>query len=76
VGALNGHQGNEITEQSKNSMPLKILHIVGARPQFIKYSPVSRALEAFHATVDKPINSVLVHSGQHYDYTMSRVFFD
>ena len=57
-------------------MPLKVLHIVGARPQFIKYSPVSRALKAFHATVDKPINTVLVHSGQHYDYTMSRVFFD
>jgi UDP-N-acetylglucosamine 2-epimerase len=57
-------------------MPLKVLHIVGARPQFIKYSPISRALQAFRATVDKPINTVLVHSGQHYDYAMSRVFFD
>ncbi len=57
-------------------MPLKVLHIVGARPQFIKYSPVSRALKAFHATADKPMNTVLVHSGQHYDYTMSKVFFD
>jgi UDP-GlcNAc3NAcA epimerase len=57
-------------------MTLKILHIIGARPQFIKYSPVSRALKAFQATVDKTINNVLVHSGQHYDYSMSKVFFD
>ncbi len=57
-------------------MPLKILHIVGARPQFIKYSPISRSLKALHAAGDAPMNTVLVHSGQHYDYTMSRVFFD
>jgi UDP-N-acetylglucosamine 2-epimerase len=49
---------------------VKVLTVVGARPQFIKAAPVSRALrEAGH-------EEVLVHTGQHYDYGMSRVFFD
>jgi UDP-N-acetylglucosamine 2-epimerase len=55
---------------------MKLLQIVGARPQFVKYSPVSRALKALNATLSEPIENVLVHSGQHYDYNMSKVFFD
>lgn len=55
---------------------MKLLQIVGARPQFVKYSPVSRALRAFNATQREPIQNILVHSGQHYDYNMSKVFFD
>ena len=44
--------------------------VVGARPQFIKAGPVSRALrEGGH-------EEFLVHTGQHYDYGMSQVFFD
>lgn len=48
---------------------LKIISIVGARPQFIKAAPVCRALRAEH-------DELLVHSGQHYDYAMSDVFFE
>jgi len=48
---------------------LTIISVVGARPQFIKAAPVCRALRAAH-------DEVLVHSGQHYDYEMSDVFFD
>lgn len=55
---------------------MKLLHIVGARPQFVKYSPVSRALKAFNTTLSEPMENALVHSGQHYDYNMSKVFFD
>ena len=45
-----------------------IVSIVGARPQFIKAAPVSRAL-APH------FNEVMIHTGQHYDYEMSDLFF-
>ena len=47
---------------------MKILSVVGARPQFIKAAPVHRALAASH-------DVVLVHTGQHYDDNMSGVFF-
>ena len=48
---------------------MRIVSIVGARPQFIKAAPVSRALRAQH-------KEILVHSGQHYDAAMSDVFFE
>lgn len=49
---------------------MRILTVVGARPQFIKCSPVSKALrEAGHT-------EVLLHTGQHYDHGMSQIFFD
>ena len=48
---------------------MKVLSIVGARPQFIKAAPVGKALWAAGHT------EVLVHTGQHYDAEMSAVFF-
>lgn len=48
---------------------MKVMTVVGARPQFIKAGPVSRVLRARH-------QEVLVHTGQHYDETMSERFFD
>lgn len=50
---------------------MKIVTIVGARPQFIKCSALSRLTRA-HPRVEE----VLVHTGQHYDSTMSDVFFE
>lgn len=48
---------------------MKIVTIVGARPQFIKAAAVSRKLQGRH-------EEILVHTGQHYDYEMSGIFFD
>lgn len=49
---------------------MNILTIVGARPQFIKASVVSRRLQAWG------IQEAILHTGQHYDDEMSRVFFE
>lgn len=48
---------------------MKILHIVGARPQFVKAAMVSRAW-------NNPAREFLLHTGQHYSPEMSRLFFD
>lgn len=50
---------------------LKIIHVVGARPNFMKVAPVMGALAECG-----DVSQVLVHTGQHYDANMSRVFFD
>src|SRR3989442_2384303 len=56
---------------------MKLLTVVGARPQFIKAAVLSRALPAFNASRhrDYQIQEVMVHTGQHYDDNMSAVFF-
>ncbi|HWR34478.1 MAG TPA: UDP-N-acetylglucosamine 2-epimerase (non-hydrolyzing) [Clostridia bacterium] len=49
---------------------MRLLHVVGARPNFMKVSPVWRALSTRNG-----VEQVLVHTGQHYDVNMSGVFF-
>src|SRR3954469_13142199 len=49
---------------------MKILHVVGARPNFMKIAPVMKAVAAAGFAAQK-----LVHTGQHYDVSMSDVFF-
>lgn len=51
-------------------MTLRVLTVVGARPQFVKAAAVSRAIAAVGS-----IEEILVHTGQHYDANMSGVFF-
>lgn len=48
---------------------MHVLHVVGARPNFMKAAPVIRALG------DRGVRQTLVHTGQHYDQNMSDVFF-
>jgi UDP-N-acetylglucosamine 2-epimerase (non-hydrolysing) len=49
---------------------MKLIHIVGARPNFIKLWPV------YEAAKKRDIEQVVVHTGQHYDYEMSEMFFE
>ncbi len=51
-------------------MKLKIITIIGARPQFIKASAVSRIIRS-----RADINEIIVHTGQHFDTEMSAIFF-
>jgi len=62
---------------------MKIVTIIGARPQFIKAAAVSRAIQdsnkKFSSRGDrskKRIKETMVHTGQHYDYLMDKVFFE
>ena len=56
---------------------MKIVTIVGARPQFIKAAPVSRAIHKYNQEGrGSQITEIMVHTGQHYDYGMSQVFFE
>jgi UDP-GlcNAc3NAcA epimerase len=50
---------------------LKILTVLGARPQFIKAATVSRAIKA-----RDDMKEIIVHTGQHFDANMSQVFFE
>ena len=49
---------------------MRIVHVVGARPNLMKLAPVYRAIAKFPA-----IEQLVVHTGQHYDFNMSDVFF-
>jgi UDP-N-acetylglucosamine 2-epimerase (non-hydrolysing) len=48
---------------------MRIVHVIGARPNFMKAAPVIRALSAYS------VEQIVVHTGQHYDFNMSDVFF-
>jgi UDP-GlcNAc3NAcA epimerase len=54
---------------------MKILTVVGARPQFIKASSFSRALDKFNKNHSQHMNEIIIHTGQHFDQNMSDIFF-
>jgi UDP-N-acetylglucosamine 2-epimerase len=58
---------------------MKIVTVVGARPQFIKAGPISKAIARHNGSMpaaDGKIEEIVVHTGQHYDPEMSAVFFE
>ena len=57
---------------------MKLITIIGARPQFIKAAAVSRSMAEYNRNVTSSslrINDKIVHTGQHYDDNMSQIFF-
>ena len=72
-------QATPISSTSKESM--KIISVVGARPNFMKIGPIAKAIAEHNRLVGagkagKTIQHVLVHTGQHYDKAMSDQFFE
>ncbi|MEN8166336.1 MAG: UDP-N-acetylglucosamine 2-epimerase (non-hydrolyzing) [Pseudomonadota bacterium] len=55
---------------------MKLVNIVGARPQFIKLAPLERAIAEHNTGDTQPVESIIIHTGQHYDTGMSDIFFD
>ena len=58
---------------------MKIVTVIGARPQFIKAAAVSRAIATQNAATHDPrltIQEIIVHTGQHFDANMSDIFFE
>jgi len=56
---------------------MKLATIVGTRPQFVKAAVIVRAVQEFKTkNSSNPINNILIHTGQHYDYAMSQSFFE
>ncbi len=56
---------------SKGKHQMKLITIIGARPQFIKAAAVSREIAKY-----KEINEIIIHTGQHFDANMSEIFFE
>jgi UDP-N-acetylglucosamine 2-epimerase (non-hydrolysing) len=56
---------------------MKIVSVVGARPNFMKIAPFMRAIDEYNkSNPDAPVEHTLVHTGQHYDDRMSQAFFE
>jgi len=54
---------------------MKILTIIGARPQFIKAAPVALTIASHNRRCQKQIIQIIIHTGQHYNKNMSDIFF-
>jgi UDP-N-acetylglucosamine 2-epimerase len=57
---------------------MKVVTIVGARPQFIKAEAVTRAVQRYNQRCcsNRRLQEILIHTGQHYDYLMDKIFFE
>lgn len=68
-GTAAGHSTEAVVEPKGGDGPVKVVTVIGARPQFIKAAAVSPLLR-------QVATEVIVHTGQHYDFNMSDVFFE
>ena len=54
---------------------MKVILVCGARPNFMKIAPIIRTIDKYKQERSVSIHHILVHTGQHYDYEMSQIFF-
>ena len=57
---------------NNSNYPTKVMHIVGARPNFMKVAPIMKEMARYPQKFDQ----LLIHTNQHYDYEMSESFFN
>jgi len=55
---------------------MKLAIVVGARPNFMKITPILKAINRYNAVSRSTFHTLLIHTGQHYDYEMSKIFFE
>ncbi len=55
---------------------MKIVTVIGARPQFVKAAIVSKAIDDHNNNSENKVEELIVHTGQHFDENMSKIFFD
>jgi len=56
---------------------MKIISIIGARPQFIKIAPLIQCFQKNKKSdLEQEIEHIIIHTGQHYDFKMNKIFFD
>ncbi|WP_109302011.1 non-hydrolyzing UDP-N-acetylglucosamine 2-epimerase [Aquimarina sp. AU474] len=55
---------------------MKIITIIGARPQFVKAAMVSKAIKEHNETNQNKVSEIIIHTGQHFDANMSDIFFN
>ena len=61
-----------VIEELSKRVHMKLIAVAGARPNFMKIAPLVHEIREKHDEIDLCI----VHTGQHYDFEMSKVFFD
>ena len=55
---------------------MKVILVAGARPNFMKIAPLMRGIDSYNkSSGSNSIETIFVHTGQHYDYEMSEIFF-
>ena len=60
----------------RNLTYMKIVTVIGARPQFVKAAMVSKAIKDHNASHENKVTEIIVHTGQHFDENMSEIFFN
>jgi UDP-N-acetylglucosamine 2-epimerase (non-hydrolysing) len=65
-----------VRKRSKAKNMSKIIHVVGARPNFMKIAPVIEAIKACAESRNRSVTQILVHTGQHYTPEMSSLMFE